>query len=192
MTEHPARRYVRQAVLIATGLSLAACNSAGAIASSHGSSAVPLPSATLGAPTPAAEPSPSPMGGPGTPEASIPQPPAASIAVEGGDAVVGELGSFAWQNSGSDSPWLDGNPIRIGTGESLTLTLSQPVGIESWTATLVAQSGVGTATPVGLGEGTGGPVTFAAPPAGTWSVNVNVWFVDNLGSASYYWLVEVE
>jgi hypothetical protein len=43
-----------------------------------------------------------------------------------------------------------------------------------------------------MGEGSGGPVTFLAPPSGSWSVNVDVWFVDNLGSASYYWLIEVD
>jgi hypothetical protein len=132
------------------------------------------------------------MAEPVSPEASLPQPPAASITVEGGDAVVGELGSFTWRNSGSDSPWLDGNPIHIGTGETLTLTLSEPVGIDTWTASRIPRSGLDAPTPVGLGEGVGGAVAFAGPPAGTWSVNVNVWFVDNLGSASYYWLVEVD
>ena len=192
MTDLPARRRFSQAVLLAAGLLLAACSSAGSIASSQGSPAVPSASVILSDPTTEAASSSSPMPEPVSPEASVPQPPAASIAVEGGDAVVGELGSFTWQNSGSDSPWLDGNPIRIGTGESLTLTLSEPVGIESWTAALVPPSDLGTATSVGLGEGSGEPVTFAAPPAGTWSVNVNVWFVDNIGSASYYWLVEVD
>lgn len=192
MTNLPARRRLSQAALLATGLLLAACSSAGSIASSQGSPAIPSASAVLSDPTTEAAPSSSPMLEPVSPEASLPQPPAASISVEGGDAVVGELGSFTWQNSGSDSPWLDGNPIRVGTGESLTLTLSEPVGIVSWTATLVPQSDPASATPVGLGEGTGEPVAFAAPPAGSWSVNVNVWFVDNLGAASYYWRVEVD
>ena len=192
MTEYPARRRVSQAVLLATGLLLAACSSAGSIAPSRDSPAIPSASVAPGDPTTEAVPSSSPLAEPVSPEASVPQPPAASLAVEGGDAVVGELGSFTWQNSGSDGPWLDGNPIRIGTGESLALTLGEPVGIESWTASFVPQSDPAIATPVGLGEGSGEPVAFAAPPAGTWSVNVNVWFVGNLGSASYYWLVEVD
>ena len=120
------------------------------------------------------------------------QPPAASIAVDGGDPVVGELGSFTWQNSGSDSPWLDGNPIHIGSGETLTVTFAETVAIETWTASRVDSTTLDGSIAVGLGEGTLDPVAFSGPPKGTWSVNVNVWFVDNVGSASYYWLVEVD
>ncbi|MDO8484641.1 MAG: hypothetical protein Q7S35_06815 [Candidatus Limnocylindrales bacterium] len=122
----------------------------------------------------------------------MPEPPAASIAVEGGDPVIGELGSFSWENSGSDGPWLDGSPIHLGSGERLTLTLAQPVAIANWTVSRIAPGGLDGSAPVGLGEGMGGPVTFAAPPQGTWSVNVSVWFADNRGSAAYYWLMEVD
>ena len=125
-------------------------------------------------------------------ETPMPEPPAASIAVEGGDPVIGELGSFGWKNSGSDAPWLDGNPIHVGSGERLTMALAEPVGIANWTASWKAPGYLNTSAPVGLGEGTGGPVTFAAPPQGTRSVSVSVWFADNLGSAVYYWLMEVD
>ena len=37
---------------------------------------------------------------------SATEPPAASIAVEGGDPVTGQLGTFTWGDGGSDSPWL--------------------------------------------------------------------------------------
>ncbi len=43
-----------------------------------------------------------------------------------------------------------------------------------------------------MGEGSSEPVSFAAPPPGSWSVNVEVWFADNLGSAAYYWLITVD
>jgi hypothetical protein len=43
-----------------------------------------------------------------------------------------------------------------------------------------------------MGEGSGEPITFDAPPSGSWSVGVSVLFVDNLGSAAYYWLIEVD
>ena len=122
----------------------------------------------------------------------MPQPPAASIAVEGGDPVVGELGSFTWENSGSDSPWLPGNPIHVGSGERLTLTLAGPaVGLVNWTVGR-APSGANGSGVVGMAEGTHEPVSFAAPPSGSWSVSVDVWFADNLGSAAYYWLMEVD
>lgn len=122
----------------------------------------------------------------------MPEPPAASIGVDGGDPVIGQLGSFGWKNSGSDAPWLDGNPIHVGSGERLTMALAEPVGIANWTASWKEPGYLSPSTPVDLGEGTGGPVSFTAPPIGTWSVSVSVWFADNLGSAVYYWLMEVD
>ncbi len=127
-----------------------------------------------------------------TPEPPIPEPPAASIAVEGGDAVVGQLGSFGWKNGGSDGPWLDGSPIHVGAGEQLVLALAEPVAIDTWQVSRVppgSRDGIGS---IGMAEGSGEPVTFVAPPSGSWSVSVNVLFADNLGSAAYYWLVEVD
>lgn len=127
-----------------------------------------------------------------TPEPPIPEPPAASIAVEGGDAVVGQLGSFGWKNGGSDAPWLDGSPIHVGAGEQLVLTLAEPISIDAWQVSRVVpgrRDGMGSE---GMAEGSGEPVTFGAPPSGSWSVSVNVWFADHLGSASYYWLIDVD
>ena len=54
--------------------------------------------------------------------ATATEPPAASLAVEGGDPVTGQLGTFTWGDGGSDSPWLPGAPIAVGTGEQLTVT----------------------------------------------------------------------
>ncbi len=127
-----------------------------------------------------------------TPEPPIPEPPAASIAVEGGDAVVGQLGSFGWKNSGSDAPWLDGSPIHVGAGEQLVLTLAEPIAIDTWQVSRVlpgSRDGIGS---IGMAEGSGERVAFVAPPSGSWSVSVSVWFADNLGSAAYYWLIEVD
>jgi hypothetical protein len=178
------------AALLALGLLLAACSAAGSNpqqATLEPASAEPAEGSGPVTRTPATT-----SVDPPTPGPPMSRPPTAAIAVDGGDPVAGELGSFTWENSGSDSPWLDGNPIHVGTGEILTLTLSEPVEIDSWTASRVPQSRLNATTPVGLGEGAGGVVAFAGPPVGTWSVNVNVWFVDNLGAASYYWLVEVD
>lgn len=120
----------------------------------------------------------------------MPPPPAALLSVEGGDPVEGDVGSYTWVNWGSDSPWLPGAPIHVGSGEPLTLTLAEPVGIEQWTVSRSPADRLDQDV-VGMAEGSG-PVGFAAPPAGAWSVNVSVWFEDNLGSAAYYWRMDVD
>jgi hypothetical protein len=190
VTVHRSMPTVGLALLI-TGL-LAACSTPG---SSPSPPTEASPAASVVATTtviPSTTPSEGPPTPEPTPEPPIPEPPAASIAVEGGDPVVGELGSFGWKNAGSDSPWLDGSPIHVGPGETLALTMGEPVGIDQWTVSRVPPGDRDSSRAVGMGEGSGGPVTFLAPPSGSWSVNVDVWFVDNLGSASYYWLVEVD
>ena len=125
-------------------------------------------------------------------EPGVSEPPAAWIAVEGGDPVVGELGSFSWNNSGSSSPGLDGTPIHVGAGEPVTMTLASPVDIDRWQVSRVLpgnRDGVGA---ISMAEGTGQPVSFAAPSTGVWSVEVQVSFAGNLGSAAYYWRMAVD
>lgn len=118
------------------------------------------------------------------------EPPAATLAVEGGDTVVGQLGSFTWGGGGSDSPWLPGAPIVIGPGEPLTVAVAGGVGVTEWTARRVPAGSTNGTGAVGLGTG-GAQITFPAPPSGTWSVQVAVRFAANLGSATYYWQVSV-
>jgi hypothetical protein len=127
-----------------------------------------------------------------SPEASgIPLPPDAALAVEGGDPVIGELGSFSWANTGSGSPWLPGAPMHVGRGEVLFMALSEPIRLENWTVGRTRANTPGDGIE-GVAEGVGGMVRFPAPPGGSWSLNVDVWFADSLGSASYYWLIEVD
>ena len=171
--------------------------------------ASPLPSPSLGsrAPgTPTAAPSESPA--PSVVAASVPsiepaptaqpsiepspEPPAASIAVEGGDPVVGDLGTYTWDNSGSSSPGLDGTPIHVGAGEPVTFSLATEVGIVGWQVSRVLPSNHDRVGAVSMGEGTIPPIRFRAPPAGTWSVEVSVLFARNLGSAAYFWRMEVD
>jgi hypothetical protein len=128
---------------------------------------------------------------PAVTEPPVPEPPAATIAVEGGDSVVGVLGSYAWMNTGSDSPWIPGAPIHVGRGERLTFKLADPVRLANWTVGRTAAATVGSGV-VGMGDGASQSLTFAAPPPGSWSINVSVWFADNLGSAAYYWLISVD
>ena len=97
----------------------------------------------------------------------MPLPPDAALAVDGGDPVIGELGSFSWANGGSGSPWLPGTPIHVGRGEILLMGLSEPVRLANWT---VARSPGGTPGVgiEGVADGMMGLVRFPAPPSGTW------------------------
>ena len=125
------------------------------------------------------------------PAPSLPaDPPRATLAADGGDPVAGQLGSYAWRDGGSDSPWLPGAPIAVGAGEPLTVLVGDGVPVATWTARRVP---AGTANGVGaiaLGAGSD-PVAFAAPDTGSWSVQVDIQFADDLGSAAYYWRVDV-
>jgi len=118
------------------------------------------------------------------------EPPAASISVEGGDPVVGQLGTFTWGNGGSDSPWLPGSPIAVGSGERLTVTIADGVGMATWSARRVPAGTSDGSGAVVLGTG-GPPIAFDSPPVGAWSVQLAVDFDGGVGSAWYYWLVSV-
>ena len=116
-------------------------------------------------------------------------PPDAALAAEGGDPVVGQLGTFTWGGGGSDSPWLPGAPIAVGAGEPLSVTLADPTRIDAWTA--VRAPGTSTngsgAVPAGAGSGT---VAFAVPVPGRWTVAVTIRF-DGGDSATWYWQLDV-
>jgi hypothetical protein len=118
------------------------------------------------------------------------QPPGAALAVDGGDAVRGQLGSYTWNGAGSDSPWLAGAPISVGQGERLGVALDGGAVVAAWTARRVVAGATDGAGAVALGEGQGA-VAFPVPPPGIWSVQVTVQFAGGLGSATYYWQVTV-
>ena len=129
---------------------------------------------------PAASPSATPAGSPGlatesptqtaaessgarSPGPSSDAPPSASLAVEGGDPVVGQLGSFTWNGGGSDSPWLPGSPIGVGAGERLTVSIAGDPGVGEWTARRATPGSLDGAGAVGLGQGTAA-ISFGVPP----------------------------
>jgi hypothetical protein len=187
------RRLLPVAILVVGPLVIASCVAHGVAptASQGGASIAP----TRPAPTIAVTSEPTintpPSDAPPT-AAALPEPPAASIVVEGGDPVVGELGSFSWNNAGSASPGLDGSPIHVGAREPMTLSLAEPVGIAGWQVSRVLPGNHDRVGAIGMGDGSGGRVAFQAPPDGTWSVEVRVEFAGNLGSAAYYWRMEVD
>ena len=174
---------------------LAASSPPGTIVAA-GSSSPPLaasPTQTAASPAPTIERSPASSAGSSTATGPMPAdaPPAASLRVEGGDPVAGQVGSYTWAGAGSDSPWLPGARIRVGAGERLSLTLAPAIAIGRWSARRITPGSLDGAGAVSLGEGRGAPIGFAAPGPGTWSVQVAVQFAGELGSATYYWLVEV-
>ena len=63
--------------------------------------------------------------------------------------------------------------------------------IGAWSARRVTPGTLDGAGAVSLGEGRSEPIGFAAPGHGTWSVQVAIQFAGELGSATYYWQVEV-
>jgi hypothetical protein len=180
-----ARRLRRSTPIIAAvALLLAACDSAGSSGPPAGASAADTATA---APTVTTVPSVRPPSS----APSTAEPPPASLGVDGGDPVVGQLGSFTWDGAGSDSPWLPGAPVTIGTGEGVTVTLASDPGVAGWTARRVAPGVNDGAGSVGLGQGGATTIAFASPPSGTWSVQVTIQFANGRGSAAYYWQVTV-
>jgi hypothetical protein len=161
-------------------ISLVVVGCAGPASSSPSPSETVPPSATIESPS-------STTASPAMPGET---PPDANLAAEGGDPVTAQLGTYTWRETGSDSPWLHGAPIAIGAGEPLTVTLEPAIATESWRARLVPATADGPAGAVILGQGAG-PLVFAAPAPGGWTVEVAVVFADALGEASYFWRLEV-
>ena len=128
---------------------------------------------------------------PGPTVAGIDSPPEALLAVEGGDPVMGQLGTSTWKNGGSDAPWLRGAPITVGAGEPLTVTFLPGIDVASWRTRYVPAASDGQSGGASLGEGVGQP-TFRAPAAGSWTVDVTVEFKVENGRADYYWRLDVQ
>lgn len=126
-----------------------------------------------------------------TPTPVADSPPDAALAAEGGDPVVGQLGSYTWRGAGSDSPWLPGSPIAVGAGEPLEVRLAGQPLVGDWRAR-VTPGDAAPGRPIRpLGHGSGA-IGFAAPgEPGLWSVAVELTFVDGSGSATYFWALEV-
>jgi hypothetical protein len=118
-------------------------------------------------------------------------PPAAALAAEGGDPVDGQLGTYTWGASGSDSPWLHGARIAVGSNEPLDVRFGPAIDVVSWLARYVPATADGPAGAVVLGEGTDEP-RFEAPEPGTWTVELHVTFANDLGHASYFWQLAVD
>ena len=118
-------------------------------------------------------------------------PPEALLAAEGGDPVAGQLGTYVWLESGSDSPWLPGAPLAVGAGEPLTVTLAPDGEMRAWSARYVPAAAGGPEGATSLANGATSP-RFDAPGPGAWTVEVFVEFAPGVGDAHYFWRLEVE
>jgi hypothetical protein len=122
--------------------------------------------------------------------AAVDGPPAARLSAEGGDPVTGQLGTYTWADTGSDSPWLPGAPLAVGAGEPLNVGFEPAIAIETWRARSAPATATGPDGAKELGIGSGAPM-FAAPGAGSWTVEIHVAFGDGAGDASYFWRLDV-
>jgi hypothetical protein len=143
----------------------------------------------LVSPGPSVRAAPSPSGEPSPDQAETP--PAAFLAVDGGDPVPGQVGTYALAASGSDGPWLHGTPMAVGAGESLALILTPAWPIDSWQARYVPAGQPDPTGAVSLATGRGDPV-LEVPPVGAWTMEIGLTFTAGAGTANYFWRLAVE
>jgi hypothetical protein len=175
------RRALARALLGAT-LVLAGCRA--------GADPPPSAVASVGATGASVAPSPATPSRAATSSVNASGPPSARLAAEGGDPVTGQVGSYVWHETGSDSPWLPGSLLTVGAGEPLSMTLDGGASVASWRARMVPADQTDPEGATSLGEGVG-PPTFRAPGTGRWTVQVEVTLPDQAGTASYAWLLDV-
>jgi hypothetical protein len=173
------------ALIVLATLAIVVAGCAGGPGGSSTSSATPASSPSLATPSAGA----SADGATAASPTARVLPPDASLAAEGGDPVVGQLGSFTWGDGGSDSPWLPGAPIRVGAGEPLTVTLDDGTAIAGWTAVRTPAKATSGAGAVAAGDGSGA-IGLAITVTGRWTLAVTVEFATG-GSATWYWQLEV-
>jgi hypothetical protein len=117
-------------------------------------------------------------------------PPEAALIAGVGDPIPGQLGSYTWRETGSDSPWLPGSPVTVDPGRSLRFGLSFEAPVAGWEARYATPGDPSPSRPVGLRNGAV-PLEVELPPPGEWSVALTVAYGRGLGTATYYWLVRV-
>ena len=156
-----------------------------ASAAAPGTTVVPAQSAVREGPTIA--PSHSAIAD-GTP---LGQPPVARLTGLGdGSEPAGSLGSYTWDGSGSDAPWVVGSGASAVNRGALLRVVVQGAPPSSWTAAWALVSGVVAGTPTDAGSGDG-PVAVTAPTtAGDWTLRVTASFGPGR-SATYFWHLAV-
>ena len=145
--------------------------------------------ATTAAPTVApADPTPPADGGPGTAA-----PPVVTLTVPGLGDIAGELGSYTWGGSGSDSPWIAAKTgPRVLADTELAIAVAD-ITADHWTAAWAPVSDGRAGNPVSSATGEdGAPIRVTAPSVqGPWSLRIEAWF-GNQWHAAWYWRLEVQ
>jgi len=125
-------------------------------------------------------------------------PPLAVLSVDGGEPITGALGTYVYEGSGSDAPWLPAaslEPVQVPAGATLELKLEDASAFVSWSAQVAAADDVRGESRTGLGQSEGSErmesAAFASPETGQWVLAVRVFYPDDRGDAFLFWLLDV-
>lgn len=133
---------------------------------------------------------------PSDPAVEAPEPPPEAVLREpDGAEAPGEVGSYAFDGAGSDSPWLPAGALTsvdVERGSRLEIVVAGDLPIETWTVVAAAalDRDAERLVPVGEGSGPDASIVIDAPDVGAWVVQAQIGF-GPIGSATYYWLLEV-
>jgi hypothetical protein len=113
-----------------------------------------------------------------------------------GIAAAGALGSYAYRDSFSDSPWLPATtlaPVTVPAGRpQLTIALPPGSQLVRWAAAYAAAADPTAELIVPLANDSGDArerVRIDSPPSGDWVIQVHLTFPEAEGDATYYWRV---
>ncbi len=113
--------------------------------------------------------------------------------------VIGTLGTFTMDGSGSDAPWLPYDTlsqVRLGPRDTVKVAFVDGAAIGDWSAVVARSDDVGGATPRGV-DGPGlvpdnKAVALGPLPVGRWVLEVRVFRADGRGNGLTFWAVMVE
>ena len=137
---------------------------------------------------PAATPTPTPAE---SAQASLPEPPGATLSGIVSGPGDGTLGSFTWDGAGSDAPWIvPSDAIRVAPRAALGVAFAPAASPVDWTARWAPVTG-SSAGDVASGVDGRGPAAVVAPDeAGPWSLQLEASFGKGR-SGTWYWRLEV-
>ena len=177
-------------------LVMSACAAAAGSAAGGDPEATPTATATLATAGPTMSPSALPTV---SVPATGPTEPAAILQTGDGPPISGTLGSWAFEDAGSDTPWIPSTamtPLDVAAGRVLAVTFADAAPVGAWQAAAahVADHSGRAAWVVG-GRDTSEPsmrtVVVGPLPVGDWVLSVRLFRADGRGDAAFYWSVMV-